>query len=1667
MHIDNGNCDPKSPELPPEFNCEDDWKFTDHRDGNPPDTEEWDPLVANNPRELYGVKGVGVNRAWEVSTGRPDVVISVMDSGIMWDDRTAATAGPSGDPFLVRYQPDLWALLGKHYLNRRELPMPQGGPNPNDTRFGGYDVRGATFTVVDATPANASDRDFDVQVTLTGPDGFFNVYDYWGDTRVTSRPHEGDLNENGFDNTPNGTIARSAGWPAPSVDQPEDVPVVDPDDLIRIFSDSVDDDNNGYVDDISGWDFFEDDNNPQDDSDYGHGSGEAEDSSGEVGGPPPGVGSQCPNCMAMSMRVGDSFVADVNHWAEAVVYAVDNGAAVVQEALGTLNHTSFGQAAADYAYENGVIINASEADESASHHNWPAAYDHTMVVNSVMKFDDASRFTEPYSYLYFNGCTNFGGYTFVSIPSTSCSSEATGRSSGVSGLLVSAARNAVEAGAMTTYIQDSGQPAPYPLSAEEMMQLWRLSADDIDFASDCLAPVVHAFCDDKPADVPAPMTQPDGYQTSIPDARRYESVKGWDYFFGYGRNNAARLLRFIGREGGKEYLVNGCSGAPPCPYGVGNDPLTAQDRIPPEADISSPPRWRQYAFDPDSGELLWPDDPSDRSSVVVEGRVAANRVTQVPGGTFDWVLEWAPQAQGQKDPVNRPAAGSQELSDGPWTAVPAEDCSIPLTGRTQAYEGPLCRIDVEDLLAGLERLDAPYPWSPTADPTSPFASERAAIRLRLRVIAHPADRSGTEVNEATADTVNNEAVMQKQIDVYLTDGSAAPYSNDESVLRYDIGLNGEPSGGAGAPSFHDVDGDGVDEMLLATEDGVLHAYTDLSTGEELPGWPVTTGRYPGWRTTGQNAYTQGKLSVTDARASMLLGTPAVADLDDDGDIEVLAADLEGLVHAWEPDGTRHEGFPVSVDLSLSKEVGCQVVRPACDDYAPGPSSPGGIRDELNDRDWGIDSMPAIGDLDPDTPGLEVLVGSNDGHVYAWHQDGSPVEGWPVILRDPAKVQAMDPATRHVTYRPDANALRGTKVLVTPTLGDIDLDGDLEVVTGVNEEYREPPNADLSNDPLLQALGAAGIGPPGNTRLYALHADGAAHPETDQTVRTAHVHDQAYVEDWPVPIAMLITDLLPYVGEGADMQAVIANVSSGPDNDPEPEIAFASAAGLGYVLNHDGSSYYGEGATGYRTLENDAAGAPDLPIYVAVGAMAAGSMDGGGHITIAGPGAGLQRALDLVLPEQQIPAEDYLSLWDSRTGQFEPNGAIIVNDLQFFTEPVIADVTGDGFAEVIQSTAVNDLVVAGRTSTSATARRYFTGGWGVTAAAVGQAPLGEGVDDGKLQIALVTREGWLRLWPTAVQENSAASCTALAEWPEYGHDAFNSGNYHVDGERPYPVKELVARVGSDSRVTLIFLATGDDRACGGPERYRVRILKGTPEDPQWEDGMQETSHPTDRKAGEQETLQVGPLVGGTYTIMVRAVDDAGNGSAVSFVEVTVPPGPSGPPSPGGGNEEPGGGTPPGGGAPPGGSPSIPVRCPGLEGIEGNHLVGTPAADRLVGTPGRDVICGLGGNDELRGLAGDDLILGGAGGDRLVGAGGADALIGQLDKDSLTGGAGKDVLLGRRDTDSLRGGRQDDRLRGGAGADTLAGGPQDDRLRGGSDTDRCRGGGAEDSLRSCER
>lgn len=1206
-----------------------------------------DPLLDGNPQELYGVKGPCVTEAWKTTTGRPDVVIAVLDSGINWPDAL----------------PD---LRRKVWLNSDELPLPAGST--------GYDA----------------DRN-----------GIFNIDDYADDPRAADR------NGNG---------------------------VLDPEDLIMnpAFANGLDDDRNGYIDDIAGWDFFEDDNNARDEPRYGHGTGEAHDSAAEANnGGDVGI---CPECMFVPLRVGDSFIADVNHFAEAVVYATDNNIRIVQEALGTLNNSRFGQEAVDYAWRRGVIVVASAADEASAHHNYPANYDHTMVVNSIRTADLPTR--QPQSYLYLNGCTNFGGHTHVTVPGESCSSEATGRAAGMAGLVYSVALDSFERGDLATQ-----------LTADEVKQIFRATADDINFADPALPTV----------DPPFPGAPPNNY--AVVDAvptERYHSVRGWDQFFGYGRTNAQKMVELV--------------------------EATTLDRstIPPEAEVSAP-RWFQIF-------------PSARN-VDIPGHVAANRAA-----SYRYEVQWAAGVQ----PPEWPGSDA-------WHDVAA---SGP---RSSPFRGVLGRVNTSEVKAAIDRGEGWQP-NPLSDPTSKSYPERNAFRVRVRV----------------TDNFGNVGEDQRQFFVH-----------DDADL-----LDGFPkqigADGASSPVFADIDDDGAQELVFGTSNGDVHAIR--KDGTEAPGWPVNVDPAPTNAHVGARGLASDEITKP-VRAAILGAAPTIADLDRDGDVEVLASDLEGKVYAWEHTGTRRTGFPVGVDRRYSHEA-----------------FEGEIRDRYNRRDWGINSSPTTADLDGNDGGrLELVFGANDTHVYAFNDDGSSVAGWPVLLRDPSKVEKVDPRTHRLTFRSDSGHAIGTKILPNPSIGDLDGDGDVEVLVGVNEEYVEEPNFSLNNLSLAP-IQQSGLVEQGNGRVYALDHRGTLTPQAEDRF-PAFPDEQAYLPGWPFRPAMLTTELLPYVGTGVNGPPALADI----DGNGDLEIGTFSFAGPGYILNHDGVSIWGRDPAGHdiglaseRPFYGVLSNGIDTPAFPALGAGIFTRMTPDGSLAFAAPGGGLIRILDVLLSGHQLAGQDYVLAWDLSLpgGTFLPGFPHEVNDLQFFTAPSSADITGDGSSELVGGSSVSDLFAPNLLGVEPAGWPKFTGGWTVAVPAVGDFD-----GDGTREVAGITREGWVFVWKTK------GDACGPADWPKAGHDLWNTGNYHTDATRPGVITDL-----SKTGKTLSWTAPGDDERCGKVDRYEIRAsrkpirthaewLKATP--------IGSSSAPAPAGAMQRAVVSSAAL-----HYAVRSYDEADNVSAIS-------------------------------------------------------------------------------------------------------------------------------------------------------------------------------------------
>jgi hypothetical protein len=220
------------------------------------------------------------------------------------------------------------------------------------------------------------------------------------------------------------------------------------------------------------------------------------------------------------------------------------------------------------------------------------------------------------------------------------------------------------------------------------------------------------------------------------------------------------------------------------------------------------------------------------------------------------------------------------------------------------------------------------------------------------------------------------------------------------------------------------------------------------------------------------------------------------------------------------------------------------------------------------------------------------------------------------------------------------------------------------------------------------------------------------------------------------------------------------------------IATASIAGPVYLLNPDGTSFYGtQPGGGYITMgslptEFKNPTTTDGPSLASLGGAVFGRLGGpSSPMSVAMGSAGLKRLLDVVLPDQQLGAEDHIGVWDARTGTYDPGFPAQMNDLQFFNTPAIADITGDGLAEVLQSSAMYDLEAYSLGGIRPLGWPEFTGGWGVSTPAVGDFD-----GDGTVEVATVTREGWLFVWHTK------GSACQTPQWPKYQHDLANTGDY---------------------------------------------------------------------------------------------------------------------------------------------------------------------------------------------------------------------------------------------------------------------------------------------------
>lgn len=183
----------------------------------------------------------------------------------------------------------------------------------------------------------------------------------------------------------------------------------------EIPSNSVDDDNNGFIDDYRGWDFgglvgVEDNDPREDDPDHGtHVAGLAS----AVGNNGTGIASVGFSSKLMPVKVSTDAYRDafgnpyVVFGFEGIAYAVENGAHIINCSWGSNSYSRLGEDVINFAVSRGALIIGASGNESTDESHFPSDYPGVLSVSSVNQNDVRS------------GFSNFGEGVDVSAPGES------------------------------------------------------------------------------------------------------------------------------------------------------------------------------------------------------------------------------------------------------------------------------------------------------------------------------------------------------------------------------------------------------------------------------------------------------------------------------------------------------------------------------------------------------------------------------------------------------------------------------------------------------------------------------------------------------------------------------------------------------------------------------------------------------------------------------------------------------------------------------------------------------------------------------------------------------------------------------------------------------------------------------------------------------------------------------------------------------------------------------------------------------------------------------------------------------------------------------------------------------------------------------------------------
>ena len=265
-----------------------------------------------------------------------------------------------------------------------------------------------------------------------------------------------------------------------------------------------------------------------------------------------------------------------------------------------------------------------------------------------------------------------------------------------------------------------------------------------------------------------------------------------------------------------------------------------------------------------------------------------------------------------------------------------------------------------------------------------------------------------------------------------------------------------------SPALADLDDDGRSEVIIPCADGKLYCWrydgSELLDGD---GDPLTTGVF------------------ADLVNYYIYASPAVADIDGDGSLEIIQPAASDSVFCFEIDGSRTPGWPIYTenrcysspsvgdvdgDGDLEVAITSKAWRTWIFDHE-GNALPGWPKEPAINGDF--PPSPVLADLSGNGE-LELIQVSSTGEIWVWDYAGNTLAGWPVQLGGNSK---SSPAVADVdgdagleiivgcddgrlyAFDDDGELLNGwpiqtdAEIYGSPAVDDLDGDGDNEVVIG--------------------------------------------------------------------------------------------------------------------------------------------------------------------------------------------------------------------------------------------------------------------------------------------------------------------------------------------------------------------------------------------------------------------------------------------------------------------------------------------------------------------------------------------------------------------------------------------------------------------------------------------